>query len=86
MMQLIPRIKQNKRNIRTNSQDVAKPIENTCFFQIESMIDLANSQRQEISLAKTATKMLEIRRKMKKLAGIQQAERLASEQKELQIA
>ena len=83
MMQLIPRIKSNKRNIRINAKAVAIPYENSCFFQIESMIDLANSQRQEISFAKTATQLLEIRRKMKKLAGIQRAKRLAWEKKNL---
>lgn len=53
------------------------------YFVIQDLNVLANAQRSEISLAKSARQMHKILNKMKKLAAQQMQERLANESKEL---
>ena len=79
MGQLVNRIRANKYLIPSFAKKVAHPYEATDFFKIESLIDLADSQRRQISLAKTATQMLKMRQKMKRLAGQQMQERIEKE-------
>lgn len=82
MRKLVCEIRNNKWTIR-KYQHLVSQIDRDNFFQIEELILLNTKQNKKLNLSKIAREMLEIRAKMKKLAGKQMEERIASEATQL---
>lgn len=84
MSLLVRTIRSNKAAVRRAQVSAVTSMEGGYnYFIIQDLQVLAERQRNEISFAKSARQMHKIRNKMKKLAGQQMAERIASESKNL---
>ena len=81
MHELVSSIRHNKWSIRGYQTMIAGQ-DRVDFFQIENLIIMSRLQNNKISQSKIAREMLQIRKKMKKLAG-QQMEANRLQEKEL---
>ena len=82
MRELVRDIRNNKWSIR-NFQRLVSQTDRDSFFQVQELIVLNTNQNRKANLSTIAKEMLEIRAKMKKLAGQQMEERIASEATQL---
>ena len=82
MRELVTQIRGNKFEIKSYQTRVSNILRDS-FFRIEESIILSAKQNKKLNLSKIAREMLEIRAKMKKLAGKQMEERIASEATQL---